>query len=202
MSTIREKLAELRNIARAGGNVDLAEFIALESQAATKDKLDALAAEGEAARAEEATARERAANIATAQATARDLATTAKTEFSDAYAEVVAAVIRLVDTTDHRREALTDAVQTLGYAGAPRAADPEAGPVAALGHDTIRPAVVIDGTHHVDTDPGEAIRCAIHEALSGDRYRDRTGAPRRFPIYGGTDLLHKLGQPDRNALPK
>lgn len=202
MTTIREKLSTLYNVAREGGNVDAAELVALETQVQAEDTIQALAEEGAVARAAEAAELARLAGIATAQATARDLVTDAETAYEEAYGAAVAAIIALIDATDAQAAAIHDAISVLGSAGAPTIGEAEAGSVAAHPEAHMNGTVLVDGTRHsAIPHAGEPIRCVITSALYEPKFRDHTGALRRFPLYGGTGIDHKIGMPDWSAAP-
>lgn len=203
MSTIRERLSALRNLAREGAPVDAAELVELQTRVAAEDQIAELAAEGERTREAERAERERLATIATAQEIARALVTDANTEFNAAYAEAVAAVVALVDTGDNRRARLIEAVQTLQRAGAPTIHDDDRGTVAIASADTSTPVVVVDGEQHSDRGlSGEFLRCLIHDVVYTPKYRERDGSTRRMRMYGGTPIEYKLGAPDRSVLPQ
>lgn len=198
---IRQKLAELRNLAREGGNVDAAELVALQTQVQAEEQIAELAAEGERTRAEERAAREKAANIATAQETARDLATTSEADLLAAYDAAIDALEALVKATDARHDALATAVRGLSSAGAPNTtADHISRTPVGYSPDLATPTVWIDGQRHHAAKPGDLIR----NAITGTAYRDRdaTGNHRRLPFYGGSDLLNALGTPDWDVLPE
>ncbi|MHC3366573.1 hypothetical protein ACYAFX_03455 [Rhodococcus aetherivorans] len=203
MTSIRERLSALRNLAREGAPVDAAELVELQTRVAAEDQIAELAAEGERTREAEKAERERLAAIATAQETARALVTDAKTEFNAAYADAVAAVIALVDAGDNRRAALIEAVQTLQRAGAPTVHDDGHGTVAVASADTSTPVVVVDGEQHSDRGlSGEFLRCMIHDVVYAPKYRQQDGSTRSLRMYGGTPIEYKLGAPDRSALPQ
>jgi len=198
---IRQKLAELRNLAREGATVDPAELVAVQAQAEAEQQIADLAAEGERTRAEERAAREHAANIATAQNTARDLATSSEAELLAAYDHAVDALEALIKAADGRHDALVEAVLTLGRVKAPAIDDPAAGPVAVQNNDTSCPTIVVDGRRHFSLDePGEFLRCAVIAA--NWRFKDRTGASRDLRMYGGDNIANKLGTPDWGILPE
>ncbi len=198
---IRQKLAELRNLAREGATVDAAELVALQTQVAAEEQIAELAAEGERTRAEERAAREHAANIATAQNTARDLATSSEAELHAAYDHAVDALEALIKAADGRHDNLVEAVLTLGRVKAPAIDDPAAGPVAVQNNDTSCPTIVVDGRRHFSlNEPGEFIRCAVHAA--NYRFRDRAGSARYLRLYGGNNIMNKLGTPDWTILPE
>ena len=197
---IRQKLAELRNLAREGGNVDAAELIALQTQVQAEEQIAELAAEGERTRAEERAAREKAANIATAQETARDLATTTETDLLDAWDHLVDAIEAVINAADARHDALVEAVTVLSRAGAPAQGDDAAGSVAAHNSDTIRPTVYVDGKRHFSVNQtGDFINAAINAA--NYRFKRPTGEVRRLHVYGGSYLLNMLPVPNWSVLP-
>lgn len=201
-ATLREKLTALYNAAREGGNVDTAELVSLEAQVQAEDTIAALAAEGEAVRASEKAERERLANIATAQHTARDLVTTAQADWEKAYAGAVDAIVTLLDATADKGAAAAEAVNILQSAGAPTTADDGAGSVAAFPATSGHKIVSVDGKQFTASgDLGEPLRCAIHSAVADPRFRDHTGAPKRFTLYGGTDVAMQIGQADWTAAP-
>ncbi|QRI76259.1 MULTISPECIES: hypothetical protein [Rhodococcus] len=166
MTSIRQKLAELRNLAREGAPIDAAQLVALETEVAAEDKIAALRAEGEAARAAEATERERLARRAQATIDARDTLTGARERIAAANTRVAQALAELDDACTGYREAINTAASTLNTAGFPvwnRSTyapmpvdhpdfDTEVHPIIASGND--RYHVQLDGTLHQPVDAG------------------------------------------------
>nr|WP_012881098.1 hypothetical protein [Nocardia sp. C-14-1]AAZ74650.1 hypothetical protein pC1.5 [Nocardia sp. C-14-1] len=201
MSSIRARLAALRNDAREGANVDAAELVALQTQVAAEDQIAELAAEGERNRAAEKAERERLAAIATAQEIARELAVNSDAAMNAAYDKLVDAIEDVIKTSDSRHADLVEAVKTLAAAGAPLRGDDAAGTVAAHNADTTRPALTVDGKVHASLDqPGDFINAAISTATY--RFKNPTGAPRRIYVYGGSFLGNMLPTPNWGVLPE
>lgn len=117
MTSIRQKLAELRNIAREGGTVDLAEFVSLEQQEAAQDRIAALGAEGEAARAAEKAERERLARRAQAATEARDMVAGSRDRIVKTYGKLAALLAELDEACDDYQADINSACATLSNAG-------------------------------------------------------------------------------------
>ena len=201
MTSIRARLAALRNDAREGASVDAAELIALQTQVAAEDQLAELAAEGERAREAERAERERLATIATAQEIARALAVNSETALNAAYDRLVDAIEDVIKASDARHADLVEAVKTLTAAGAPAVGDDAAGTVAPHNADTTRPTITVDGKRHASLDqPGDFINAAIHTATY--RFKYPTGAVRRIYVYGGSYLGNMLPFPNWGVLPE
>lgn len=114
---IRQKLAELRNLAREGGNVDAAELIALQTQVQAEEQIAELAAEGERTRAEERAAREREARRAQAATEARTIIGDTRNAVVEAHNKVAAALAELDAAVDAHNAAIKDAARILNAAG-------------------------------------------------------------------------------------
>jgi len=114
---IRQKLAELRNLAREGGNVDAGELIALQAQVQAEETIAELAAEGERTRAEERAAREREARRAQAATEARTIVGDTRNAVVEAHHKAAAALAELDAAVDRYNAAITEAGATLNSAG-------------------------------------------------------------------------------------
>lgn len=114
---IRQKLAELRNLAREGGNVDAAELVALQTQVQAEEQIAELAAEGERTRAEEKAAREREARRAQAATEARTIIGDGRTTVVEAHNKVAAALAELDTAVDAHNAAINDVARILSAAG-------------------------------------------------------------------------------------
>lgn len=117
MTSIREKLAALRNLAREGAAVDAAELVALQSQVAAEDQIAELAAEGERIRAEEKAARERDARRAQAATEARTIIGDSRNAVIDAHDKAAAALAEVDAAVDAYNAAIKDAARILNSAG-------------------------------------------------------------------------------------
>ncbi|UZF43196.1 hypothetical protein [Rhodococcus rhodochrous] len=117
MTSIREKLAALRNLAREGAAVDAAELIALQAKVQAEDEIAELAAEGERIRAEEKAARARDARRAQAAAEARDIVGDTRSAVVEAHDKAAAALAALDAAVNAYNSAIDQAGTTLNAAG-------------------------------------------------------------------------------------
>ncbi len=114
---IRQKLAELRNLAREGVAVDTAEYVELEARARAEDQLAEYAAEGERTRAEERAAREREARRTQAATEARDLLTGTRARVIEAHNQLRQFLAEVDAAVDDYNTAVRDAARILESAG-------------------------------------------------------------------------------------
>lgn len=117
MTSIRERLTALRNLAREGAPVDAAELVDLQNKVDAEAQIAALAAEGEAARAAEKAERERLARRAQAATEARDMVAGSRDRIVKTYGKLAALLAELDEACDDYRADINSACNTLSNAG-------------------------------------------------------------------------------------
>ncbi|CCW12907.1 hypothetical protein [Rhodococcus aetherivorans] len=117
MTSIRERLTALRNLAREGAPVDAAELVDLQNKVDAENQIAALAAEGEHARAAEKAERERLARRAQAATDARETVAGSRERIIDAYQALRPILAELDAACADYRESITTATAALTAAG-------------------------------------------------------------------------------------
>lgn len=199
---IRQKLAELRALAREGAPVDAAEYVELEARARAEEQLAELAADGERTRAQARAEREAEARRAQAATDARDRMATALDAIKAADQVVIDALAHFASVSRDYRDAIDTTAHELSAAGylewnqsamQPRQIDHPRydGNLLPVRGDHGW-SVEIDGIRHQHIDPGHAV---VYAALTNPDAQPWVAKWRRsrdtypvLPAIPGSDL--------------